>query len=340
MYRYSLVGILAVAVMSMLTISAKAALVSFQTFTGNVAASTDGWGGLDGVGTISASVPAGSTVVAAYIYSATFDPALRDPPNPGQTTPPSAVTLNGMVVNYDVSNPNDTSCCSLSSHRADVTSIVSAAVGTGGGVFNFDIAENADNDRTDGHALVVVYSNPTLPEATVGILDGFADVTGDTTSINFADPLAPSDPDFFAEMVLGINFSCCSQRSNVDVNGMLLTENAGNFDDGEDLGNGSLITVGSFDDPFSPSNPTYADDTERYDLSSFVTAGDTSIVIDTFNSSQDDNIFLASFYVSGIAGINEPPPTNVVPVPGAIWLFGVGLSGLGVFSRRRRRLAR
>src|SRR5699024_938466 len=141
--------------------------------------------------------------------------------------------------------------------------------------YDFDIDEFGDNTRVDGHALVVVYSNPALPAASVGILDGFAAVTGDTTSINFADPLDPTDPGFFAEMALGIGFSCCNQRSTVEVNGQLLTENAGYKDDGVDgEGNGNLITVGSFDDPFSPPDPSYDEDTERYDLSSFVGDGD------------------------------------------------------------------
>jgi hypothetical protein len=90
-----------------------------------------------------------------------------------------------------------------------------------GGVYNFDVAETVLGSNTDGEALVVVYFNPSLPDATVGILDGFASVTGDTTSINFPDPLDPTDPDFFVEMSLGISFSCNDQKSTVNVNGEL-----------------------------------------------------------------------------------------------------------------------
>lgn len=309
-------------------VPAQAGLTGFQTFNGNYGLSTDGWGGSDGVGVISASVPSGSTIVAAYLYTATqFS---------NQNALPTSVLLDGMTVTYDTSFPNATSCCSLSSHRADVTSIVQGVVGSGGGVFDFDIAEGSGNSAIDGSALVVVFENPVLPDATVGLLNGFANVSGDTTSINFIDPLDPTDPNFFAEMVLAINFSCCDQRSLVQVNGSLLTENAGNFDDGENQANGSLITVGSFDDPFSPANPTYDQDTERYDLSTFISSGDTSIVVDTFNASQDDNIFLAGFYVSGIAGINEPPPTGDVPVPGTLLLFGAGLIGLSRVFRVKK----
>ena len=69
------------------------------------------------------------------------------------------------------------------------------------------------------------------------MLDGFARTAGDTATLAFAEPLSPGDPGFFAEMALGINFSCCtSQRSTVDVNGTTITENAGNHDDGAEDG--------------------------------------------------------------------------------------------------------
>ncbi len=312
--------------------SAQAGLQTFQTFGGNVGLSSDGFGSSSGTGIISAEVPAGSSVIGAYLYTAT----------PGTPAAPTTVTFEGTAVSYNASFVDTSSGATLSSHRTDVTSIVSNAIGGGGGFFDFDVAEGANNDSIDGHALVVVYDNPGLPESTIGILDGFADVTGDTTTINFADPIDPTDPDFVAEMRLGISFSCCDQRSRVEVNGGLLTENAGNFDDGEDLANGSLITVGGFDDAFSPSNPSYEEDTERYDLSSFVSQGDTSIVIDTFNASRDDNIFLALFNITGRAGVNAPPPppttpgpTDPVPLPAGAYFLITGLAGVAAARKMK-----
>ncbi|HMM71819.1 MAG TPA: hypothetical protein PKC22_06295, partial [Rhodocyclaceae bacterium] len=195
---------------------AMASLTTFQTFVGNVGYSADGFGSTSQSGTISASVPVGATVLGAYLYTGMFD----DVANPAGTT------LNGSAVSF---GPNMVNNNFLSSARADVTSIVKPIIDAGpGGIYNFSVVESTG--AQDGEALVVVYSHASLPEATVGILDGFAATSGDTTMINFANPLNPAAPGFFAEMALGINFSCCGQLSHVDVNGQTLTRSAGNND--------------------------------------------------------------------------------------------------------------
>ena len=321
---------------------AQATLTVLEAFNGNVGLSTDGLGLLSTTtGTISASVPVGSTVLKAWLYGVY------------NSNDPAGVTFNGSAITYDVDLPNTTACCDIGSRRADVTGLVAPTINGGpGGVYDFDVIEANTGSGHDGTALVVVYSNPALPEATVAILDGFADVTGDTTTLNFLEPLDVDDPGFDPQLYIGDGFSCSGQRSTIEVNGQLLTENAGNFDDGTPpppagCQNGNLITVGSFDDPVSPLLPSYADDTEHYSLLPFIEDGDTSIVIETFNASQDDNIFLAAIYTAGIAGVNEPPPpptgdddppSTDVPAPGATLLFLIGLGAVGFgrrFARRR-----
>ena len=53
--------------------SAHAALNPFQVFTGTLGLSSDGWGSTTQTGTISANVPLGATVTAAYLYTSTFN---------------------------------------------------------------------------------------------------------------------------------------------------------------------------------------------------------------------------------------------------------------------------
>ncbi|TAA45761.1 PEP-CTERM sorting domain-containing protein [Corallincola spongiicola] len=312
------------AVVASLAVSgmASASLTTFQTFTGNYGVSSDGWGGTSQSGTISASVPAGATVVAAYLYSAMYSsPTAMADVKFGDTT------INNWDQEYV--NPIPPSLPNyFRTGRKDVTALVKPTIDGGpGGVYDFSLQES--DSRTDGEALIVVYEMAGLELSTVAILDGGAALDGDTTQVNFSDPVDTTDPAFFAEMRLGISFSCCNQKSNVDVNGQLLTNNAGNWDDGEVQDNGSLITMGGYDDDLLNPND-YGEDDERYNLVPFINDGDSNITVDTDNPSNDDNIFVALFHVKG-----EATFTQDVPAPAPLALLGLSLCGLFARSRRK-----
>ena len=322
-----LLGVGLLFVMAVFAGVADAALLQRTAYVGTYGLSTDGFGDTSNNGTISAFVPLGATVEKAYLYSATFN----------NSATLGTVTLGGTAVTFFDEWTNDILPSYPNYFRtgiSDVTSIVKPTIdGGAGGTYNFSVSESLSS--TDGEALVVIYKLASLPTATVAILDGKQALAGDSFSANFADPLDPAEAGFFAEMRLGISFSAQGQSSNVTVNGTLISGNAGNNDDGF-VANGALMTVGGNDDPFSAPLPSYADDHERYDLVPNITLGDTSIVVDTINPSNDDNIFLAAFYLKGVAGINEDPPTNGVPEPGTVLLLGSGLVGLVGYRRTKR----
>jgi len=329
--------------------TASASLNVFQTYTGDVGWTQDGCGSLSATCTITLTTPATSTLINAYLYTSII-------PGGGLSQTGS---LDGNVVSYGTAslNPNG-----IASQRADVTSIVAPVV-SGGGTFTFTVGEG-NTSVQDGESLVLVYSAASLPTSTVAILDGFSASGGDTSSINFVNPLDPTQAGFTANMGISDGFSYdppCSvpasgvcnaaQASTIKVDGVTMTTEAGSYDDGC-AANGCLITVGGPNDPFtigndgvnqvSPSNPqtqNFQDDHEYYNLAPFITKGDTSIVLNTNNPSGDDNIFEEAFYVSGLAAVNAPPPTGA-PEPGSLALTLTGLAMLMVAMLTKRRLAR
>jgi hypothetical protein len=353
------------------TPKASATLTTFQAFSGEVAVSVDGGGSLqstlpDG---LTAEVPAGSQVIAAYLYTSTYDTTGSAAGTPAPSSSAGG-TFNGNTVTYTSLPPNvDES--GLQAGRTDVTSIVQAEVNPSGnaavgGVYNFGVTESNTSNQ-DGEVLVTVYSNPTLPTASVGILDGGSASGGDTSSINFASDPAGST----VLMSVGDGFSYDigggSQSSTINVDGSLLTSAAGNCDLNQDNGtppnptacsDGNLITAGvlglnadgsvntAYSNPFTTIGDTNTStDHELYNISSLINPADgDTVTLNTANSSFDDNIFEETFYANGLAGFNAPPPPPsgppaATPEPGTLSLVATGFSSIGMLLRRRKKAA-
>jgi hypothetical protein len=187
---------------------AEASLALFQELVGTNSLSTGGCGSVTQACSFTSVVPTGSTVLGAYLYSSEFD-------QPGGGAPGG--TLNGQAVNYATPLGLNT-VADLEAYRADVTSIVAPIVAAAVSPnITFNVTET--NPSQDGEALVIVYSNAALPTQTVGILDGFSASAGDSSSINFAQPLHPAAPGFVADMRIGDGFSYdgagCTSNSQV-----------------------------------------------------------------------------------------------------------------------------
>ena len=302
------------------------------TFYGHGGFSTDGVGPADG-GSLSADVPAGSTVRRAYLYGSYqgFPSGQSD-----LTLAQRTVSFGGASVVLAQISKTDTATDTFYTGRADVTAAVAATVGSGGSITNF--ATSGPTSRLHGLALAVIYENASSPLVSVALLDGFAAQTGDTATLAFASPLDKTVTGYHATLALGIGWSAQSgngnhicqgpQASTVTVNGQRLASCAGGADDSP----GSLITVGGVGDstanPVDPFSTSSGTDDELYDLGSFTNQGDATLTIATANASINDNVFMAVVEVtaqaSAAANGETPPPAPTPPTPTPLTSTGVG----------------
>lgn len=286
-------------------------------------------------------VPAGSQVEQAYLYGAFEGFGV-----PVLTEAHRTVTFEGQTVVLPETVPFfNAGSATFATARADVTSIVRAKVGNGGGTTAFS-ATGLPPRPLHGITLVVIYSNPALPKGSIAIMDGAARSAGDTTTVRFASPLDKTVTDFRARLSLGIGWStqgaspqgtsACggsSQVSRVTVSGSRLASCAGNSDDS--TGSSEFITVGGTGD--STSNPVDPNasagaggaDDELYDIASFLSQGATTATIENANPSTNDHIFLAIVDITAdmtVAGHGSTPPATL-PAPAPPALTSTGAPG-------------
>lgn len=300
--------------------NATSGLTPFTTVAGKVYMSEDGIGTNDAAGgpVLVQKRDASATVQAAYLLAAGI---------PGYTIQNGDITLNGTSLSFPAANTvtaND-----INSVWTDVTSIVKPVVdAAAAGNVSFTAAEGEESSNIDGEILAVIMQDPTMTtDNTVSFEFGALNPTGDNYSIGLAQPLNLSNQNLALTMSIGDSYSYqgAGQYSDITVNGTKLTSSAGGnddsackFDNPQDFtncGNGELITVGGIgDSTANPPDPNATDETcaspgpprcddELYNLLPFVHNGDTSILVNTDNPSNDDNIFFTGFELDSAVAV-------------------------------------
>lgn len=212
-------------------------------------------------------------------------------------------------------------------YYADVTSIVAPILNAAGAGISSIAVSECQTSNIDGVGLLVIFSDATASDKTIVILFGGLSSTGDNFAITLGEAIDPLAPGALLNMGLGIEFGYqgTAQYSTIDVNGTRLTTAAGGADDAVDTPtNGNLITIGGLGDVnTNPVNPyatptTHTSDDELYSLLPLITNATINILVNTSNPSNDDNVFLAYFEISGSAIIGEgillTQETDVNPV--------------------------
>lgn len=271
------------------------------TESGFISLSVDGLGTLAETGNIQVDKPAGATVRSAYLVGASTGLTNR-------VLADGDVKLDGTDVTWDI-----TTSSSINSwnHWSNVTALVKPKVdAAAAGLVDIEVTEVASLG-IDGVILAVIFDDPNETVSnTVVLLFGAQDVLGDTFNISLAEPIDKTDLNLGLDMGLGISYGAQpgGQVSLVDVNGQRLTSSAGGEDDGTHA-NGALLTVGGIGDsnvnppPLAPPTTPNDPDDEMYDLLPFVDTGDSLIVVDTINPSNDDNICFAWLFVKSATAI-------------------------------------
>jgi hypothetical protein len=271
--------------------------------TGHYFLSSDGIGSLSTSMSVRVNKPTATAIVVKAILMSTVT---------NSTIGNGCCTLAGVTINWDGSVTYYSNF--FSNYWADVTSIVASAINPlGVGISTLTVTE-CNSDAQNGEALLVVFQDASLPERTIIILWGGQDPNGANLTLTLASPMDPASPGALMDMGMGIGFSYqgngTQQYSLINVNGQRLTTASGGEDDGGGA-DGMLITVGGIGDsntnpPDPNATPTGPrSDDELYSLLPLITNTTTSVNIFSQNPSNNDNIFLSYFVVSGAAILGE-----------------------------------
>lgn len=250
------------------------------------------WGSLSGI-------PAGSTVVKAYLYWA------------GSGGLDASVNFSGSAYTADstatgVYNFNGTNYYFFGA-MADVTSTVvalglGATYGVSGLAIDFRDPYCAASAVTGGWGLVVIYANPTLPVKRISVRDGLRILRNQTESVildgfmaapvpsaRFSTLLYEGDPEttFAGTEALRFNGNVLSDAANPAGNPFNSVSNTG-------------------------VSPSYGFDLETFSTSAYMTAGDRSASVDVEAGS---DLVLLQFVVSSTAVVMVNVTPDGLPIP-------------------------
>ena len=244
----------------------------------------------------------------------------------GVTTTPADVKINNAAVTFTHTATETTSGFNFTNYLADVTSSLKSFIDDKNpGVIDIAVDNGAAQLDPDafitGDALVVVFNTPKAPSASFVLNFGTSNPAGDNFSLAYPALTQPETADL--EMSIGDAYSYGSgQTSVVTVNGQTLSDQTGHFDDcnafatdNTNCPDPALITVGgvgdNLDNPTAGGTWTPTSDDELYSLSPFVHVGDTQIAVNTTNASNDDNLFMAAFYLKDVAVTGAAPVSSL-----------------------------
>jgi len=259
-------------------------------------------------------IPAGASIRAAYLYWA----------GSTLTAPDEIVTFQGQSITADRTFteifPYGGTDYDFFSCVADVRSIVAAS---GNGVYNFaGLSVNTGAPHCNvsvvmaGWALIVVYEDPAEPLRVVNIFDGFQYYRGDQivlTSTNFEIPSSPIDGKH------GIISWEGDVENSAPLNGFsenLLFNGNPLIDSYNPLNNQYNSTIN-----FLGANDSYGLDIDAYDISAYLTAGDTSAE-STFSSGGDLVLLNAA-----VLSVTNTPVADLTIVKSHTGTFTVGQNG-------------
>lgn len=294
--------------------------------TGRLYVSLDGLGTGSGTGNIQVEKPsAGAKVVGAYLSI-------------GQrgllSSAPTNLTLNAQTVAFT----HDTvGALGGKNYLADVTSLVKSTIdAASAGILDLAVDEGTANNSIEGTSLLVIFDDPESVWGSLIFMFGSSDTTGDNFEVSF--PALESNELSGHWMSLGISYgfqngdlqqaSTLTLTTSSVASPATLSQIAGGADDASGTAtNGNLITVGGIGDSIE-NNPgtstTYVSphrtDDELYGLEDYLSAGDTSITLNSRNPSNDDDIFQAVLFLKRVqiqdaVVVDDPEVTALLGAP-------------------------